>query len=161
MINYIFEAHNQALRFVATYRAYDHHPLATACARTPGKGHHCCRICKLLFETKKEFDAHRVMKNWTCSKCGPVFTSGVSLKAHILGVHKSDRPHKWDLYSKALALQTSLVKRINFSVPGNPSHFILMLLSLSIDSLAEFYFLDAPPAEALLKSLEHLYGLGA
>ena len=43
----------------------------------------------------------------------------------------------------------------------NLSQVVLVLLSLGIDNLVEFDFLDAPPAEALLKSLEHLYALGA
>lgn len=43
----------------------------------------------------------------------------------------------------------------------NLSQTVLLLLSLGIDNLVEFDFLDAPPAEALLKSLEHLYALGA
>ena len=43
----------------------------------------------------------------------------------------------------------------------NLSQVVLVLLSLGIDNLVEFDFLDAPPADALLKSLEHLYALGA
>eukprot|EP00171_Calliarthron_tuberculosum_P020942 IDg20942t1 len=43
----------------------------------------------------------------------------------------------------------------------NLSQVVLVLLSLGIDNLIEFDFLDAPAAEALLKSLEHLYALGA
>ncbi len=43
----------------------------------------------------------------------------------------------------------------------NLSQVVLVLLSLGIDNLVEFDFLDAPPAEALLMSLEQLYALGA
>lgn len=44
---------------------------------------------------------------------------------------------------------------------SNLSQVVLLLLSLGIDNLMEFDFLDAPPPQALLRSLEHLYALGA
>lgn len=43
----------------------------------------------------------------------------------------------------------------------NLSQVVLLLMSLGIENLIDFDFLDAPPAEALLRSLEHLYALGA
>ncbi|PXF41069.1 Pre-mRNA-splicing factor ATP-dependent RNA helicase DEAH1 [Gracilariopsis chorda] len=43
----------------------------------------------------------------------------------------------------------------------NLSQVVLLLLSLGIDNLIDFDFIDAPPPEALLRSLEHLYALGA
>lgn len=43
----------------------------------------------------------------------------------------------------------------------NLSQVVLLLLSLGIENLLEFDFLDAPPPQALLRSLEHLYALGA
>ncbi|KAI0562305.1 pre-mRNA-splicing factor ATP-dependent RNA helicase DHX16 [Gracilaria domingensis] len=43
----------------------------------------------------------------------------------------------------------------------NLSQVVLLLLSLGIENLMEFDFIDAPPPEALLRSLEHLYALGA
>lgn len=38
---------------------------------------------------------------------------------------------------------------------------VLLLLSLGVENVLEFGFIDAPPLEALVKSLELLYGLGA
>ena len=38
---------------------------------------------------------------------------------------------------------------------------VLLLKSLGIHDLVGFDFLDAPPAETLIKALEHLYALGA
>lgn len=43
----------------------------------------------------------------------------------------------------------------------NLSQVVLLLMSLGIENLIDFDFLDAPPTEALLRSLEHLYALGA
>lgn len=43
----------------------------------------------------------------------------------------------------------------------NLCQVVLLLMSLGIDNLIDFDFLDAPPAEALLRSLEQLYALGA
>ncbi|CAN8062809.1 unnamed protein product [Agarophyton chilense] len=43
----------------------------------------------------------------------------------------------------------------------NLSQVVLLLLSLGIENLIEFDFIDAPPPEALFRSLEHLYALGA
>lgn len=43
----------------------------------------------------------------------------------------------------------------------NLCQVVLLLLSLGIGNLIDFDFLDAPPAEALLRSLEQLYALGA
>lgn len=43
----------------------------------------------------------------------------------------------------------------------NLCQVVLLLMSLGIDNLIDFDFLDAPPPEALLRSLEQLYALGA
>lgn len=43
----------------------------------------------------------------------------------------------------------------------NLAQVVLMLMSLGIDNLLEFDFLDAPPVEVLSRSLEQLYALGA
>ena len=43
----------------------------------------------------------------------------------------------------------------------NLSQVVLLLMSLGIENLIEFDFLDPPPTESLLHSLEHLYALGA
>ncbi|PXF43414.1 Pre-mRNA-splicing factor ATP-dependent RNA helicase DEAH1 [Gracilariopsis chorda] len=43
----------------------------------------------------------------------------------------------------------------------NLSHIVLLLLSLGIDNLIDFCFIDAPPLETLLCSPELLYALGA
>lgn len=44
---------------------------------------------------------------------------------------------------------------------SNLSQAVLLLLSLGIDNLLDFDFIDSPPPQALLRSLEHLYALGA
>jgi len=43
----------------------------------------------------------------------------------------------------------------------NLGNVVLMLKSLGINDLLNFDFLDPPPAETLIKSLENLYALGA
>lgn len=43
----------------------------------------------------------------------------------------------------------------------NLSQVVLLLLSLGLDSIVEFDFLDTPPSEGLLTSLEQLNALGA
>jgi pre-mRNA-splicing factor ATP-dependent RNA helicase DHX16 len=43
----------------------------------------------------------------------------------------------------------------------NLSNVVLMLKSLGIDDLIHFDFMDAPPAETLIRALEQLYALGA
>lgn len=43
----------------------------------------------------------------------------------------------------------------------NLSNVVLMLKSLGINDLLHFDFMDRPPAETLMRSLEHLYALGA
>lgn len=44
---------------------------------------------------------------------------------------------------------------------SNLSQVVLLMLSLGIDNLIQFDFLDPPPPQALQRSLEHLYALGA
>lgn len=43
----------------------------------------------------------------------------------------------------------------------NLASVVLMLKSLGINDLMHFDFLDPPPAETIIKALEHLYALGA
>ncbi|KAJ3109118.1 hypothetical protein HDU96_007328 [Phlyctochytrium bullatum] len=43
----------------------------------------------------------------------------------------------------------------------NLASVVLMLKSLGIDNLMNFDFMDAPPAETLMKAIEQLYALGA
>lgn len=43
----------------------------------------------------------------------------------------------------------------------NMSNTVLLLKSLGINDLMSFDFMDAPPAETLIRSLEQLYALGA
>lgn len=43
----------------------------------------------------------------------------------------------------------------------NLNNVVLLLKSLGINDLMNFDFMDAPPAEALIKALEQLYALGA
>lgn len=44
---------------------------------------------------------------------------------------------------------------------SNLSQVVLLLMSLGIDHLFQFDFIDPPPPHALIRSLEHLYALGA
>ena len=43
----------------------------------------------------------------------------------------------------------------------NMNNVVLMLKSLGIDDLIRFDFMDAPPADTLIRALEQLYALGA
>lgn len=43
----------------------------------------------------------------------------------------------------------------------NLTQAVLLLMSLGIDNLLDFDFVDAPPPQAFLRSLKHLYALGA
>jgi pre-mRNA-splicing factor ATP-dependent RNA helicase DHX16 len=55
-------------------------------------------------------------------------------------------------------LEEQVVPEIQRTNLGN---VVLMLKSLGIDDLVRFDFMDAPPAEALMRALEQLYALGA
>jgi pre-mRNA-splicing factor ATP-dependent RNA helicase DHX16 len=62
---------------------------------------------------------------------------------------------KWSFYREMDKDTTPEILRTNLA------QVVLMLMSLGIDNLLEFDFLDAPPVEVLSRSLEQLYALGA
>jgi hypothetical protein len=49
----------------------------------------------------------------------------------------------------------------HFALAHSRGSVVLMLKSLGIDDLLHFDFMDPPPAETLIRSLEQLYALGA
>lgn len=76
---------------------------------------------------------------------------------------------KWAFYNELEENQIPEIQRTNLgmfvgyslcflSLAGS---VVLMLKSLGIDDLLHFDFMDPPPAETLIRSLEQLYALGA
>lgn len=62
---------------------------------------------------------------------------------------------KWSFQNE---METDTVPEI---LRTNLAQVVLTLMSLGIDNLIEFDFIDAPPMDALARSLEQLYALGA
>lgn len=62
---------------------------------------------------------------------------------------------KWAFYNELEENQIPEIQRTNLG------SVVLMLKSLGIDDLLHFDFMDPPPAETLIRSLEQLYALGA
>ncbi|EKG17749.1 Helicase [Macrophomina phaseolina MS6] len=62
---------------------------------------------------------------------------------------------KWAYYNELEANTTPEIQRTNLSST------VLLLKSLGINDLVGFDFMDAPPADTLIRSLELLYALGA
>eukprot|EP00871_Galdieria_phlegrea_P005377 jgi/Galph1/5840/GphlegSOOS_G4521.1 len=62
---------------------------------------------------------------------------------------------KWSYYNEMADETSPEILRTNLS------QVVLTLKSLGIDDLIHFDFLDKPPTDALIRSLEHLYALGA
>jgi pre-mRNA-splicing factor ATP-dependent RNA helicase DHX16 len=62
---------------------------------------------------------------------------------------------KWSYQHELEENQVPEIQRVNLS------SVVLMLKSLGINDLIHFDFMDPPPVETLMASLEHLYALGA
>lgn len=62
---------------------------------------------------------------------------------------------KWAFYNELPANTTPEIQRTNLG------SVVLLLMSLGINDILNFDFLDAPPTDALIKALELLYALGA
>lgn len=62
---------------------------------------------------------------------------------------------KWAFYNELDENTTPEIQRTNLN------SVVLMLMSLGITDLIDFDFMDAPPADTLIRALEQLYALGA
>lgn len=62
---------------------------------------------------------------------------------------------KWAFYNELPANTTPEILRTNLG------SVVLLLMSLGINDILNFDFLDSPPSDALIKALEQLYSLGA
>ncbi|KAK3066225.1 Cyclin-dependent kinase catalytic subunit, partial [Coniosporium uncinatum] len=62
---------------------------------------------------------------------------------------------KWAFYNELDESTTPEIQRTNLN------SVVLLLKSLGINDLIEFDFMDAPPADTLIRALEQLYALGA
>ncbi|KAK9451803.1 P-loop containing nucleoside triphosphate hydrolase protein [Limtongia smithiae] len=88
-----------------------------------------------------------------CSQASAMQRAG---RAGRVGPGKCFRLYtKWAFYNELPKNTTPEILRANLS------SVVLMLMSLGINDLLNFDFMDAPPTEALARSLEHLYALGA
>eukprot|EP00177_Eucheuma_denticulatum_P004029 GFKZ01007288.1.p1 GENE.GFKZ01007288.1~~GFKZ01007288.1.p1 ORF type:complete len:838 (-),score=138.40 GFKZ01007288.1:2723-5236(-) len=89
----------------------------------------------------------------------PVSRAGAKQRAGRAG---RTQPGKcFRLYTKWSYLNEMEEDTIPELLRTNLCQVVLLLMSLGIDNLIDFDFIDAPPAEALLRSLEQLYALGA
>jgi pre-mRNA-splicing factor ATP-dependent RNA helicase DHX16 len=62
---------------------------------------------------------------------------------------------KWAFYNELPANATPEIQRTNLA------GVVLMLMSLGINNVLQFDFMDPPPNDALIKAMEQLYALGA
>lgn len=89
----------------------------------------------------------------------PVSRAGAKQRAGRAG---RTQPGKcFRLYTKWSYLNEMEEDTVPELLRTNLCQVVLLLMSLGIDNLIDFDFIDAPPAEALLRSLEQLYALGA
>ncbi|KAE8554601.1 hypothetical protein EYB25_003142 [Talaromyces marneffei] len=108
------------------------------------------------FVKENVFNPRTGMESLVVTPCSRASAGQRAGRAGRVGPGKCFRLYtKWAYHNELEENTTPEIQRTNLS------SVILMLKSLGIDQLLDFDFMDAPPAETIIRALEQLYALGA
>ncbi len=108
------------------------------------------------FVKENVYNARTGMESLVVTPCSRASANQRSGRAGRVGPGKCFRLYtKWAFYNELDENTTPEIQRVNLA------GVVLLLKSLGINDLLAFDFLDAPPAETLIRALEQLYALGA
>ncbi|KAK9468692.1 pre-mRNA splicing factor [Lipomyces arxii] len=96
------------------------------------------------------------MESLVVTQCSQASANQRAGRAGRVGPGKCFRLYtKWAFFNELPPNTTPEIQRTNLG------SVVLLLMSLGINDLLNFDFMDAPPTDTLVHSLEHLYALGA
>jgi pre-mRNA-splicing factor ATP-dependent RNA helicase DHX16 len=102
------------------------------------------------------YNARTGMESLVVTPCSRASANQRAGRAGRVGPGKCFRLYtKWAFYNELDESTTPEIQRTNLN------SVVLMLKSLGINDLINFDFMDAPPADTLIRALEQLYALGA
>jgi pre-mRNA-splicing factor ATP-dependent RNA helicase DHX16 len=108
------------------------------------------------FVKENVFNPRTGMESLVVTPCSRASAGQRAGRAGRVGPGKCFRLYtKWAYHNELQENTTPEIQRTNLN------GVILMLKSLGIDQLLDFDFMDAPPAETIIRALEQLYALGA
>jgi len=115
-----------------------------------------CYVIDTGFNKQKSFNARSGMESLQVT---PVSQAAANQRAGRAG---RTQPGKCFRLFTAFSFHNELeVNTVPEIMRTNMCNVVLMLKSLGINDLLNFDFMDAPPAETLIRALEQLYALGA
>jgi len=130
--------------------------LATNIAETSLTIDGICYVIDTGFSKQKSFTPRSGMESLMVT---PISQAAAQQRAGRAGRTQPGKCFRlYTAYSFQNELEPTTVPEIMRTNMGN---VVLMLKSLGIDDLIHFDFMDAPPAETLIRALEQLYALGA
>ncbi|KAL8931580.1 MAG: hypothetical protein Q9211_006862, partial [Gyalolechia sp. 1 TL-2023] len=108
------------------------------------------------FVKENVYNARTGMESLVVTPCSRASANQRSGRAGRVGPGKCFRLYtKFAFYNELDENTTPEIQRTNLN------SVVLLLMSLGINDLIEFDFMDPPPAETLVRALEQLYALGA
>ncbi|KAL8920381.1 MAG: hypothetical protein Q9172_004523 [Xanthocarpia lactea] len=108
------------------------------------------------FVKENVYNARTGMESLVVTPCSRASANQRAGRAGRVGPGKCFRLYtKFAFYNELDENTTPEIQRTNLN------SIVLLLKSLGINDLIEFDFMDPPPAETLIRALEHLYALGA
>ncbi|KAL8937999.1 MAG: hypothetical protein Q9216_004127, partial [Gyalolechia sp. 2 TL-2023] len=108
------------------------------------------------FVKENVYNARTGMESLVVTPCSRASANQRSGRAGRVGPGKCFRLYtKFAFYNELDENTTPEIQRTNLN------SIVLLLMSLGINDLIEFDFMDPPPAETLVRALEQLYALGA
>ncbi|KAL9004097.1 MAG: hypothetical protein Q9188_003063, partial [Gyalolechia gomerana] len=108
------------------------------------------------FVKENVYNARTGMESLVVTPCSRASANQRSGRAGRVGPGKCFRLYtKFAFYNELDENTTPEIQRTNLN------SIVLLLMSLGINDLIEFDFMDPPPAETLVRALEQLYSLGA
>jgi pre-mRNA-splicing factor ATP-dependent RNA helicase DHX16 len=130
--------------------------IATNIAETSLTINGICYVIDTGFNKQKSFNARSGMESLQVT---PVSQAAANQRAGRAGRTQPGKCFRlftaWSFHNE---LEVNTVPEI---MRTNMCNVVLMLKSLGINDLINFDFMDAPPAETLIRALEQLYALGA
>ena len=130
--------------------------LATNIAETSLTIDGICYVIDTGFNKQKSYNARSGMESLIVT---PISQAAANQRAGRAGRTQPGKCFRlFTAHSFQHELQPNTVPEI---LRTNMANVVLMLKSLGINDLLHFDFMDAPPADALIRALEQLYALGA
>ena len=149
-------AEQQAKIFQKTPKGARKVVLATNIAETSLTINGICYVIDTGFNKQKTFNAKSGMESLVVT---PISQAAANQRSGRAGRTQPGKCFRlYTSFSFQNELEPNTVPEILRTNMGN---VVLMLKSLGISDLIHFDFMDAPPADALIRALEQLYALGA